>query len=126
MKSKLVYFLGILVLAMSYCNKGKEDYLHVLTGRLEIAEPCGNSTFSILQGDPGNSLSQNTWVNPVDGHLYHHVFKVLNICDFPFDRLKAGQVFTFRLTPEQAQNCLQCAVFYPTPDKGLAITLAGN
>ena len=122
MKKYLLAYLLLLVLAGTAPGCYRKKLPETLKGRLEVKGPCGHITVSLVKGKLDPALIQPSWTDPNTGKSYSNVFAIANSCSFPSTELNEGDEFSFTLGGKP-QNCMVCQVFYPTPEKSIAITV---
>ena len=92
-------------------------------GRLEVKGICSNYTIAVLEGNLDSSKISKTWTDETTNKTYSNVFALDSRCSFPAD-IKEGDEFYFTVREAGDQNCNVCMAYYPTPPKGLSITVS--
>ena len=103
--------LLLLCLSAASCNKKTGGSGATYKGVI-IKNLCCQA---VVQTLGPNYLGQNNWPdsNTADLHIYNHVFKVANPCQF--GNHQAGDTITFKVIAQQPQNCACCMLYVATP-----------
>ena len=120
---KLILLISLFILLTSEkCNQKKAvpAYDQCFKGRLEIKGGCMNYTISIVQGNMDTALYVPDWTDENTGKAYKKVFALESKCNFPAT-LNQGDEFYFTIDSTYAMNCAVCLMYYPVPQKKLAI-----
>src|SRR5438309_12128288 len=120
---KWMLLLTVLVLGASKenCKKKKSILAEgCYKGRLEVKGGCMNYTISIREGNYDTSKLVSSWTDNNTGKTYKNVFALGSRCNFP-STINEGDEFYFTLDSTSVQNCMVCMMYYPTPQKHLAI-----
>ncbi len=103
------------------CKTGQSSASKTLTGRLVIKENCNHYVVSLESGQLDTSRIAATWKDEKRNTSFTNVFTVASSCSFGQAGLNEGDLFSFEVSDGPPEACAVCLMFYPTPDKKLAI-----
>jgi len=90
-----------------------------LKGKLAKEGMCRSYTITVTGGNIDMDLIHSIWTNPFSKIKYKYSFGVANFCDFK--EVKEGQSFYFEIISSGNTDCINCAAWYPSPEKKLNI-----
>jgi hypothetical protein len=105
--------LVLLVSSGFQCRRNNDNSSqNILTGKLVIFDPCGQSAIQVLTGQIDSSKVEASWTDPDNDSVYHNVFAVSDIsnaCSLSYYGLSKGDVFQFGLDPNPSKVvCYTC------------------
>lgn len=117
----LLLLLPVVAAPALVCNKHKVAAT-CYKGQLVVKAACMNYTISVLDGTMDTSKIEKIWTDETTGKVYQNAFRLGSPCNFP-NTIKEGDIFYFELAENAVQNCAVCMMYYPTPQKKLAINV---
>ncbi len=121
----LTSLIAFSFVAQKGCEKGiqNSDTAKCYKGRLEVKALCMNYTIKVLDGNMDTSMMEPSWTDETTGITHQNVFRLESVCSFPAD-IKEGDEFYFTIDNSRGKkDCAVCMAYYPTPKKGLPITV---
>ena len=125
MKTILVLTFCLLAFSKQHCSHKKLSSTGYYKGRLEVKGACANFTIKLLEGNLDTSLITKEWKDERTGKTHYNVFALKSHCTFP-SSINEGDDFYFTIDSNYVQRCMTCLIYYPTPQKYLAIKVVNG
>ncbi len=117
-------FLVILLPSFTGCekNEGQKSELkslendQCLKGILVKSGICGQRVIEITSQNKNGVTYAAQWTDELSKKTYKNVFTVENSCAFPA-AIKEGDEFSFKLTSDTSNDCVQCRAYTPVPNE---------
>lgn len=125
MKTILILSFCLLALSKQHCHHKNSLPAGQYKGRLEVKGACANYTIKLLDGNLDTSLISAEWKDERTGKTHQNVFALKSRCTFP-SSINEGDEFYFTIDSNYVQRCMTCLIYYPTPEKRLAIRVVNS